>query len=162
MFNVGRVRVHSVESMVQQVAALLSGLRSQQVLSEQEIYAVLQKDLTLPCSIFSHEHSSLEAIVLYLRDQLHLRNKDVSSLLKRDSRVISRTYAQALKKKVHTNPLDYSSSFPLSILASKKHSVLETLALYFAHQKKSIHEIAELLHRDYQTIWTVLQRAKKK
>jgi hypothetical protein len=52
---------------------------------------------------------------------------------------------------------------PLSVLADRSLSVLESVVEYL-HDKKmfSFHEIAVMINRDDRTIWTCYSRAKKK
>lgn len=155
--------VNSAENVVHQLASVLSTMRIQQTLSEKKFVALLRKEVVIPCSIFSEQLSSLETIVIYLRDYLHLKNKDVADVLNRDCRAVSRTYGVGKRKQTLSFSItNFSSSFPVRILASRKNSVLETLVMYLnKQQKKSLHDIANILHRDYKTIWTVRMRANK-
>lgn len=151
---------HSLEEMT----ALLSSLQMRFHLTKKQLLELLATDdIYIPCSIFSEHLSSLESIVVYLRDYLLLKNKEIAKLLARDERSISTTYHHG-KEKLHARHLsvDFSVSIPASIIAERKLSVLESIAIYLKQKKCSVHDIAAILHRNYRTIWTVIRRAEAK
>jgi hypothetical protein len=121
------------------------------------------KETTIPLSILQN-NSSLEAIVLYLKEILHLRFSDIAELLNRDQRTIWVTYANAKKKKIvldlkNTSQLNLS----LNIFMSRNFSILETIVFYLrTNYALTFNQISELLGKNYRTIWTVYRRALKK
>jgi len=118
----------------------------------------------VPLSIFLHsELSCFEALVCYLRDDLGHSYKEIGRLLHRQSGPIGVTYRNALKKK--TGKLDVSSlkQIPLEIFDQEHYTIFECIVIYLKDKARfSFSEIAKYLCRNYRTIWTVYQRAKKK
>lgn len=118
----------------------------------------------IPVSIFDNDFlSCFEAIVRYLRDNLHLTNKDISKLTDRKENTISTTYNNSLKK--YSGKLSEGGHYfiPLSQIKNRTFSVLENICMhlkieYYLRNK----QIAKLLKRDNRTIWTVISRANKK
>ena len=52
---------------------------------------------------------------------------------------------------------------PVSVFQDRKVSALEAIVFYLVEVKKlTKHQIANLINRDYRTIWTVYSRANKK
>lgn len=148
-----------------QIASLVTIIRHRNNISDRKLNSILKSDeIFIPLSIMDSNLSLLEAIVKYLRENLNLKNKEISELTNRDSRSVSTTYSFAQKKqKKQFKKIDFSYSFPLSILASRRLSVLESVSIYFYKtQKLSVKFIAEILNRNYQTIWTVIRRANLK
>lgn len=117
----------------------------------------------IPLSIFNKKIGCLEAIVKHLKENKELSFKEISNLLQRDQRTIWSTYDKARKKLKTKLSMDSQYFIPISIISSRKYSVLESISLYM---KDSLNlpfkKIAVLLKRDSRTIWTVYQRAKKK
>ena len=120
-------------------------------------------EIFIPLNIL-HNHSSLEAIVLYLKENLKLKYNEISKLLNRNQRTIWVTYANAKKKKVAFNLEDSSEIFlPLSIFLSRNCSILETIVFYLrTNHLLSFNQISHLLGKNYRTIWTIYRRALKK
>ena len=53
--------------------------------------------------------------------------------------------------------------FPVSVIADKKYSVLESIVKYLKEEYSLTYaQIARILHRDQRTIWTVYNKAKIK
>lgn len=120
----------------------------------------IQEERFVPLSIISGK-SSLEALVLYLKDFSELRFNDIAKLLNRDQRTIWVTYANAKKKKL---VLDIENSsqlmLPLNIFYSRNFSVLENIVLYLrTTHSLSFNQISDLIGKNYQTVRTVYKRA---
>lgn len=119
----------------------------------------------IPVSILTkNKLSALEAIVKYLKENFSLTYSEIAFILNRNDRTIWATYSNSKKKM--SQKLDLSDSrikIPLSIIASRKASVLESISLYL-HESKNLpyHKIALMLNRDQRTVWTVCNRARKK
>lgn len=120
---------------------------------------------SIPVSMFDNAgFSALEAVVKYLHENRGLRLVEVAKLLNRDQRAIGVTYRFARKK---MKPLLKASvskySWPASIIANRKLSVLESIVYYIkTTYKLSYHDIAFIIKRDDRTVWTVYTRALKK
>lgn len=149
-------------------------------ISEKELMESLRgKDILVPVFIFNEKLSCLESIVKYLKENLCLDIKEISLRLNRSNKTIWATYYNSVKKfkqrfeaveaaskGVFKDPAQYTISkyaIPLSSFKSRKLSILETI---ITHLKDSYglgySEIAEILKRDYKTIWSIEKKAKKK
>jgi DNA-binding CsgD family transcriptional regulator len=126
----------------------------------------IKKSLTevfFPLSIVQN-NSSLEAIVLYLKENLNLNYSKIASLLNRNQRTIWATYANAKKKNIIINLDNISNiTLPSTIFVSRNFSVLETIVFYLRmNQALSFNQISLILGKNYRTIWTIYKRSLKK
>ena len=126
----------------------------------------LKQEVKVPISVFQNDFlGSLETIVKYLRENLLLTFKQISSLTNRDPIALAVTYRNA-KKKMEAKFIEAALSpyyIPVSILQDRNLSVLENIVSYLKDTfGLAYHKIALLLNRDDRTIWTVYQKAKKK
>jgi predicted DNA-binding protein (UPF0251 family) len=121
------------------------------------------RELLIPLSILEN-NSSLEAIVLYLKDFLKMRFNQISVLLNRDQRTIWVTYSNAKKKGLTIDTRNDSRLFiPLDAISSRSLSVLESIVVYLrTNHALSFNQVSDLLGKNYRTIWTVYKRALKK
>lgn len=123
-----------------------------------------EQEILIPVTIFTKELSGLEAICTYLRDHLHLSNKNIAHLLNRSEKTTWQAYHSGKKKALAPNvasPTMYM--IQVSDIRSRKLSVLETIVKHLKETfHLSYHAIAQLLMRDDRTIWTVYHRALKK
>jgi hypothetical protein len=114
--------------------------------------------------IASSKVSCLQAITCFLKDEKGLRFSLMEHILGRDQRSLSTTYRNAKKKnadKITTKKEKYF--IPCHILRNKELSVLEHVTFYLKSQYNlSNVEIAIALEKDPRTIWTVLDRVKRK
>ena len=118
------------------------------------------KETFIPLSIIKN-NSSLEAIVVYLKDALQLKFSEISSLLNRNPRTIWATYSKAKKKDVKKSVASAGDEIliPSSILSSRRLSILESIVLFLKEdQDLSFNQISALLGKNYRTIWTVYRR----
>lgn len=140
------------------------GRKEENSVNSRKINSSLSENILIPISIFSDKLSSLETICKFLKENYGLSNATIVRLTNRSKETISLTYKNSLKK--YSNRLivsDLKYVIPLSKFAERKLAVLETIASYLkSHYSLNNIEIANLLHRDRRTIWTVLSRAKKK
>lgn len=125
------------------------------------------EEISIPVAVFDNNYlSALETVVKYLRENKDMRLSEIAKLLARDQRAIGVTYRFASKKmkirlKLKTTVSKYS--LPVSVIADRKMSVLESIVYYLKKTYDlSYHDIAVLLKRDDRTIWTVYQRALRK
>ncbi|MBW2984883.1 hypothetical protein KY361_07210 [Candidatus Woesearchaeota archaeon] len=124
-----------------------------------------EKEVLLPISIFDNKKlSALETITKYLKENKKLSFHQIGVLLNRDERCIWTTYNNSKKKMKEGLALKPSKFLiPADIFTNRKLSVLENLTKYMREPLElSLHEIAQLLHRDDRTVWTVYNRAKRK
>ena len=143
----------------------ISALKVKNNISYSEFLKISKSDeIFIPLSIFNETLSPFETIVIYLRDNLNLRNKDIAKLTNRDERAISMTYRMGRKKSSKKlNDASFDISFPISLLKNRKKSVLEIICFYlYSDCKMTFNEISSLLNKNYQTVWTVVRRYKEK
>ena len=150
----------SHEGQVEVVSSLLYETARQQEKNPAELLDVV----AIPFGIFAQKRlSSLEAIVKYLKEVKSLKLAAIAEILGRDSRTIWSTFSHASKKM----PEPFSQvrddvAMPASAIADRSLSVLEHVVVFAKKLGYSNHEVAVMLHLDDRTIWSVLNRAKKK
>ena len=155
-----------VERLLDSVGAALCELDRLGVKSDEVVQlARARRSRGIPISIFNPYLGALESVVKYMREELLLDYGSIASILGRNKGPIGLTYRRA-KKKLKVR-LDKSSkqSIPFDALrANKKNdfSVFESLAYYLAKTGHDWHDIARIMHRHDKTVWTVLDRAKRK
>ncbi|MBI5391907.1 hypothetical protein HZB00_02805 [Candidatus Woesearchaeota archaeon] len=128
------------------------------------LHAIERKDIYIPVNVFNPTLSGLETVVKFLKENLHLDNKSIAALLHRSEKTIWQAYNASKEKHPELFVLSASQFYiPISLFASRTFSVLETIVVHLkTHYGLSYHAIAEALHRDDRTIWTVHNRAEKK
>jgi len=126
----------------------------------QEPITTLSEEKVVPLSIIFGK-SSLESIVLYLKDFLGLKFNDIAGLLNRDQRTIWVTYSNAKRKGLILDITNNSQlMLPLSIFCSRNFSVLENIVLHLrTTHSLSFNQISDLIGKNYQTVRTVYKRA---
>lgn len=150
---------------LQQIKLLYTKLKQKYNLAGSQLFQhIEQHDILIPVTIFNHELSGLEAICKYLRENLHLSNKEIAKSLNRSEKTVWQAYQSSRKKypsPYALSPTPYTIS--VQALQTRNLSVLETIV---THLKESFnltyHAIAQVLVRDDRTIWTVYHRALKK
>lgn len=143
----------------------INHLRTEHDYSQEMVDSLLKhEEKYVPLCIFSHRISCLETIVKFLKENIGLALTEIASLLHRNYVSIYTTYRNSKKKYPERFIItDSKHLIPASILAERKYSVLESIVVFLKEEKElTLHKIAELLHRDDRTIWTVYNRAKKK
>lgn len=122
-----------------------------------------RKDV-IPISIFNNKLAPLETVVKYLREELDYSYKEIGVLLNRKAGPIGVSYRTARRK--FASKLNVSStenSIPISIFKDSRLSIFESIVVYLKDDLKlKFRRIAELLTRNYRTVWTVYRRAKEK
>lgn len=133
-------------------------------LSEKDVIELIknkEKFIAVPVSIFRNKLGPLEAVVQYLREEGY-KLKEIALLLNRSNKTIWTTYDNAVKKNVKLEISD-ELFIPLSIISNRRLSALENICSYLKERLQfSISNIAKLLERNKNTIWTVCSRAVKK
>ena len=144
-------------------------LKEKYDVSENELMQLVRqpasKEILIPISVFEAENlSSLEIVCKYLKEELDLGYSKIATLLNRDNRTIWTTYQNALSKRKERLPVNDSKfHIPISILANRKLSVLESIVSYLKDNfNLRYSEISALLNRDERNIWAVYNRWKKK
>ena len=116
------------------------------------------EEIFIPLSVLK-SHSALQSIVHYLKDAHKLSYVQIARILNRDQRTIWVTY--------HAKKIDYtvddSLMIPVSIIARRNLSVLESIVFYLiTAEGLSIIELSRILGKNYQTVRTVYKRALTK
>lgn len=124
--------------------------------------------IMIPASVFKNELSPLENVVLYLDVKIGFNQIRIARLLKRDHTTIWTTLENAKKKMGMRRYIRFVSEqskemmIPLKIFSERRLSVLENAAVYLRKLGLSYHETALVLGKDDRTIWTVVDRARRK
>lgn len=151
------------------LALLIAHLKEEHGYTDSAITGILSKvELKkdqIPLGIFTPSLSPFETIVRYLVDEQGLKVRAVAEATNRSVHTVWATYRNARRK--HPAPLSFSTdsslTFPLSTLADRSFSPLESIVCYLKDRRgMGYHEIAMLLHRHDSTIWTVYSRAGRK
>jgi len=123
---------------------------------------IIKEEIKVPISIFKNILGPLEALVKYLKEYQNLRFHDIAKRLNRDDRTIWITYRNSLSKYVEIS-ITHKVKVPLHIFYDRNMSILEHLTVYLKEDLDlSNKEIASLLDKDVNTIWTAYHRAKIK
>jgi hypothetical protein len=155
-----------VQRLLGEVAGALERLSDLGVGVEKAVQlARARQQRGIPVSIFNEHLGALESVVKYMREELALDYHSIAVLLGRNPGPIGVTYRRSKKK--FASGLDTSSkeSIPFEALRANKDtglSIFESLAYYLAKQGYDWHDIARIVCRNDKTVWTVLDRAKKK
>jgi len=155
-----------VQRLVSEVAAGLEALRERGISPENALKLAQMRTAArgIPVSVFNSKLGALESIVKYMREELFLDYPTIASMLERNAGPIGVTYRRSVLKL--KSRLDTSSKeiIPYEALRANKTglSIFEGLAYHLAKQGHDWHEIARMLHRHDKTVWTVLDRAKRK
>lgn len=153
-----------VNLLLKSLGAALEGL-SERGIEPKQALELAGRERGIPLSIFSTELGALESIVKYMRDELLLDYATIAALLGRNEGPVGITYRRAKKKSVSRLDTSSKESIPFEALRANSKmglSVFESLAYHLAKQGHDWHEIARIMHRHDKTVWTVLDRAKKK
>jgi len=118
-----------------------------------------KEGIEIPLSVFRHGESGLKAITKYLKEQKNLNYSDIAKALNRNPRTIWSSYDKTSKKPLVYEP---SKTINTTVLADRNLSVLEAVAVHLKKEGLSLKEISLELDKSPKTIWTVLERAKKK
>ena len=157
------VRNARADELIQSISKAFDTLCKQYGIEPEQVLSIVQsrKD-GIPLSIFNDKLGALESIVKYMREDLCLPYSAIASLLGKNEGPIGVTYRRTAKKL--PGKLDTGSEMllPFSVLENKRLSVLESISTHLAASGKDWHEIAKIMHRHDKTIWTVLDRARKK
>lgn len=159
---ISRIKNLSQEEKIELASYLINELKETYAVTQQEILA--RKEISIPVGVFDNDVvSSLEAIVKHLREDLKLRFSKIAKLLNRSNKTIWATYHNAIKKMPASfGPVSREIIIPVSALANRAFSTLESVVGFIKDFGYTNHEVALMLHLDDRTIWTVYDRVKKK
>ena len=139
---------------------------------QKELVSILKKRgryASVPLKLFNNILSPLENVVMYLHIKLGFNQTDVAKMLNRDHTTIWTTLEKALTKITKSKYLQLISKIkeeyliPIQIFENRKLSILEHVSIYIKDKYSlSYHEIAILMGKNDRTIWTVVNRARKK
>ena len=141
--------------------------------SSYSIELSMQSEMKIPLDIIKN-NSSLQSIVLYLKEQKDMTYAQIARTLNRDQRTIWSTYLQSKKRiliKKNVSITKDSQKYidddlihiPLSIFSFRNLSILESIVFYLkTNLGLTLIQISNQLGKNYRTIWTVYKRAIKK
>jgi DNA-binding CsgD family transcriptional regulator len=126
--------------------------------------SITKESIEIPIETFSSKLGILESVVKYLKENLNLRNSEISKILSRSGKTIWSSYNASLKKNPSKLRVLKESRIriPISIFSSKELGALESLVLYLNKRGFSVSEISSMLGRNYKTIYSTLNNAFKK
>lgn len=109
----------------------------------------------IPVSIFaSKELGILEALVKYLKENQNLELKNIALMLNRDQATVWNSYNDACKKHPEMFKTNSHEFFiDISIFHNRELAPLQALVKHLKESGISFNRIAELLNRDYKTVW---------
>jgi hypothetical protein len=150
------------------VSEFLDYIGQKHGINKQELNAILNRrdDVqVIPLEILGQRRlGCMESVIKYLKENKKLTYQDIAEFTGRSRSTIGVMYHNA-KKKLKEQFLDYPNgpnSMPLSQLKNKRFSALESVVLFLLGRQLRVCQIAELLNRDYRTIYTVYRRGKRK
>ena len=120
------------------------------------------EEQSVPVEIFAKKLSPSEAVCKFLKENRNKSFHEIAQLLNRDDRSVWTSYTRAVHKQKSLFIISQSSPLiPLSVLANRQFSFLESVILHLVQTMKPM-AIARLLHRSAPIIYTVLSRARQK
>ena len=144
------------EELVKALQAFIDDYKKQQMKND---------SLHIPVSVFSQRRlGCLEAAVKYLKENLSLKYVEIAKMLNRDERTIWTTYNKARKKSNGPFEIsDHNYNVPYTIFSDRDKGPLEAL-VYFLKEglELDFKEIAQLLNRNYNTIWLSYNKIKRR
>jgi len=121
---------------------------------------IIQEE-SFPATIFSLELSPLEAASRYLKDIKKKSINKIAKILSKHPSAISTAYKNSKEKN-----FDFKQSeiqIPLSIFSENKElSISEATSIFLIEKGMKIVQISFVLNKDQRTVWTFVDRAKKK
>lgn len=122
------------------------------------------EDPAIPISIFVQELTVLEAVTKHLHEHHKLRFVEIAELLARSPRSIWGSYRIAEKRYPAQLPIDPRAiRIPVKKFSHDALSPSQVLVMILSDEHKiRLPDIADLLHRDNRTIWTMYNSGKKR
>jgi DNA-binding CsgD family transcriptional regulator len=159
------------EFAVEYMLQTISSLKEKFNLSLDEISELIESEklkeekVIIPISIFTIEQlGPAESLVKYMKENLNMKFSEIAKILNRDDRTIWATYSNAHKKMKHQIEKTFKEKalIPVSALADRKLSLLESVVKFLKEKNIENIEIARLLHKDPRNIYTFYSRMRKK
>jgi len=149
---------------IEELKSIFEKLKKVYNIDYEDLLKLIKKEkfVCIPVSVFKSSLAPLEAVVLFLKENVGYNLHKIASNLSRDDRTIWSTYSNAVKKNIE---IEISPEFylPLSIFCDRKFSILESVVAYLKEEYKlSSKEISKLTGKNPKTIWTVYHRYKNK
>ncbi len=111
----------------------------------------------IPLAVFRSDAGPLQALVTYLHEEQGYGFTEIGELLDRDPRTIWSAYDQCDASAADSGEEDVR----LTALVRDELTILQSLVFHLK-ATKTYQEIADLLDKHYQTVWTVHRRAEEK
>lgn len=134
-------------------------LKQRYNLSDAQIREELYGD-KLPLAIFATSLTPLQAAAKYLSESLHKTPKEIATLLGRSTAEIEKFLAAT--KSHPALPTESQYKIPATLFADRTLSASEHIVAYLERDGLGISDIATLLKKAEQTIWTLHYRIAKK
>lgn len=112
----------------------------------------------IPASIYATQNTPLQATTKYLHETLKYSVQEIAQALARTPAEIQQT----LSKAKETLPQASGPEISTAIFTDRTLSISEHLVEELQRQQHSINEIAQLLNKNSQTIYTLRNRAETK
>jgi DNA-binding CsgD family transcriptional regulator len=144
----------------QNIREYIEFLKQKHNLTDAQIREELFGD-KLPLAIFATQLTPLQAAAKYLSENLKRTPKDIATTLGRSTAEIEKFLAATTSEP----PLPTTSrySLPAALFADRNLSASEHIVAYLQkHHSLSVGEIAALLNKAEQTVWTLHYRIAKK
>ncbi len=154
----------SKEKQVESIKSLMNLLN----ISDKDLKEKQDKNTEqIPVDVFNKDLGCLETMVKYLKENKGFSFVEIAKILNRNSKSMWISYRNSKKK--HPNKFvnivsdNYISTNIFCDPILSKLSVQENIVLYLKDELNlGYKKISEILERDYKTIWTVYNKAKKK
>ena len=159
---ISKFRDLSKQEKIELVSHFIDELKNIHGVADYEI--LYKKEAQIPVGVFSNDLlSCLEAIVKYMKENLRMRFSKSAKLLNRSNKTIWATYQKAFKKMPSSfGSVSRDIIIPVSAIANRSYSTLESVVGFIKDLDYSNHEVAMMLYLDDRTIWTIWDRVKKK
>lgn len=169
MKGTGKKRRNYFEELIESEPALvldqiLTFIEEENNYSKKQIQDIVKNQLEayVPISIFSGKLTTLEALIVFLRDKRGFGTKKISTLINRSPACISITYSRAKKKAFLPEQTLFGLKIPLKVFRSPKFSAQEALVKYLLDKGLPLRQVSKSLAIDSRTAWTIKHRIIKK
>ncbi|MBU0894751.1 MAG: sigma-70 region 4 domain-containing protein [Nanoarchaeota archaeon] len=119
------------------------------------------QNIEIPLSIFKQGLSPAEVVCKYLKENKKLKFSEIAIALNRDQRTIWINYRNSSNKLKEKIKIEKSVLIPINIFKNKL-SILEAIVKYLKDLGLKNQDIAKLLGKNPNNIWTIYSRAIKK
>jgi hypothetical protein len=137
--------------------------KDQEILRSLEMFIEVYKQNiqgTIPLEIYTENLGIMEATIKYLKEEKNMSYHEIAAQLGRDDRTIWTSYKKAQAKKKERFQINRKEeNIPLTILTDRTKTPLTQITNYLMEKHKMKNrQIAELLRKDYKTIWAANKR----